>query len=65
MAGKRNVIAFLTFGIRGVRIREKRIQRFDGLAERVFILDKGMIVYEGILKKVISNEDLKNKYLAV
>lgn len=48
-----------------ILLAEQNLTFIEGLAERVFILDKGTIVYEGKLENVLSDEDLKAKYLAV
>lgn len=48
-----------------ILLAEQNLLFIEGLAERVFILDKGAVVYEGKLENVLSDEDLKSKYLAV
>lgn len=48
-----------------ILLAEQNLSFIEGLAGRVFILDKGMVVHEGTLKEVLSDEALKAKYLSV
>lgn len=48
-----------------ILLAEQNLSFIEGLAERVYILDKGAIVHEGTLENILSDEDLKARYLAV
>ncbi len=48
-----------------ILLAEQNLSFIEGLANRVFILDKGAVVYQGTLEKVLSDENLKARYLAV
>jgi branched-chain amino acid transport system ATP-binding protein len=48
-----------------ILLSEQNIKFALSLSERAYILEKGLIRYEGSVKEIVKDEELSRKYLTV
>jgi len=46
-------------------LAEQNVRFVSGLGDRVYILEKGMVRYEGSMRDFLANDDVRQSYLAL